>query len=117
MATYQVRVAAATAVLGADLFTGQIWARTPQDRTLNEFGMVGSAVIGDSEVDLMIGEIRIGNFFNSTTGVIGPRLDDMIKLGNLFIPGGALLRCIVRDAATTNPLAGAIVLMDMMRRR
>lgn len=116
MATYQIRPTAATAALRADLFSGEVWSRTPQPRTLNEFGMVGSAVIGDTEVDLLIGEIRVGNFFNSTTGVIGPRYDDMIRLGNLMVPAGALLRCIVRDAATTNPLGIAIVLMDWVRR-
>lgn len=116
MAVYQGRIAAAVALVGADLFTGEVWARSPRNRTLKSFGMVGSAAIGDAEVDLMIDEVRMGNFFNSTTGVIAPRYDDMIKMGNLFVPAGALLRALVRDAATTNPLAFMIELADMLRR-
>lgn len=116
MATYQGRVAAATAIIGADLFVGEVWARTPRPRTLKAFGLVGSAAIGDSEVDIMIDEVRIANFFNSVLGVVQPRYDDMVRMGNLLIPAGALLRAIVRDAATTNPLAFMIELADMLRR-
>lgn len=116
MAVYQGRVAAATAVVGADLFLGEVWARSPRNRTLKSFGMVGSAVIGDSEIDLMIDEVRMGNFFNSTLGVIQPRYDDIVKMGNLYVPAGALLRGLVRVAATTNPLAFQIELADMLRR-
>lgn len=117
MPTYQGRIAAATAIVGADLFDGEIWARTPQARALMNFGIVGSAALGDSEVDLLIGEIRIANFFNSRTGVTSPNLDDVVPLGGLLIPGGALLRAIVRDAATTNPLAYIITFRDVPRRR
>jgi hypothetical protein len=116
MPTYQDRIPAATAIVGYDLFTGQIWSRTPQPRALLSFGMVGSAALGDTEVDLLIGEIRIGNFFNSRTGVTSPNIEDIIQLGGLGIPGGALLRGIVRDAATTNPVAFIITFADIRRR-
>jgi hypothetical protein len=116
MPTYQGRVAASTAVVGSDLFSGQIWARTPQARALDSFALVGSAVLGDAEVDIMLGELRIANFFNSRTGVTSPNIDDIIRLGGLFVPGGALLRAIVRDAAATNPLAYIIALRDVRGR-
>lgn len=115
MPTYQTRVAAATAVVGADLFVGQVWARTPQPRAMDGYALVGSAVLGDSEIDLMIGELRIGNFFNSRAGITSPNFDDVFTLGGLFIPGGALLRALVRVAATTNPLGSLINLRDVRR--
>jgi len=117
MPTYQVRVAAAVAVIGADLFTGEVWARTPRNRIFSGFACVGSAALADTEVDLMLDELRIGNFFNSRTGVTSPNKDDLMPVGNLYIPAGALLRCLVRDAATTNPVGLLIILQDMAARR
>jgi len=113
MPSYQGRVAAATAIIGFDLFTGQVWSRTPQPRAISSFGLAGSAALGDTEVDIMLGELRIGNFFNSRTGVTSPNFDDVMQLGGLFIPGGSLLRCIVRDAPATNPIAYLINLRDI----
>ncbi len=102
MPSFTVGVAAATAVLGYDMFTSEPWARSPTHRTLNEIGVAGSAVIGDSEVDLYVDEIRIGNFFN--TALLLPGFDQMIALGRLFVPAGALLRALVRDAPATSIL-------------
>jgi len=119
MPTYQGRIAAATAVIGADLFdaaAARVWTRTPQPRAVLGFALVGSAALGDAEVDLMIGELRIANFFNSRTGVTSPNLDDIVKLGGLYVPGGGLIRGIVRDGATTNPLAYLIELRDVPQR-
>jgi len=100
--SYTVGVAAATAVVGYDMFVGEPWARSPVNRTINEIGVAGSAVVGDSEVELLVDEVRIGNFFNA--GLLLPTFDQMIALGRLFIPSGALLRCLVRDAPATSLL-------------
>lgn len=119
MATYSVRVPAATAVVGYDLFTEAsaiVWARTPQGRTIRKVALVGSAALADSEIDLLIGEARIGNFFNTRAGVTTPNFDDWVMIGSLYVPPGALLRAVVRDAATTNPLHCAVELHDYRRR-
>lgn len=102
MPSFSVSVAAATAVVNADLFLNQPWARSPRNRTLNSIGVKGSAAGLDTEVEVFIDEVRIGNFFNTGTGF--PNFDDMVDMGGAFIPAGALLRCIVRDAAATNPI-------------
>lgn len=102
MPSFTVGVPAATAVLGYDLFTGESWQRTPQSRVINELGVTGSAVIGDSRVELLIDEIRIGTFYNSA--LLVPQFDSMVNIGQLFVPGGALLRCLVRDAPVTSVL-------------
>lgn len=110
MPSFSVSIAAAVAVVGADLFDAQPWARSPRNRTLDAIGVKGSAAALDAEVDLMIDETRIGNFFNTDTGF--PNFDDMIDLRGAFVPAGALLRCIVRDAPATNPLNARIDLTD-----
>jgi len=103
MPNYATATAAATAVVGFDLFAGEVWARSPVDRVLNTVGIAGSAVIGDTEVELSIDEVRVGNFLN--TALLVPQSDrDMADLGGLGIPAGAQLRCIVRDAPATSIL-------------
>jgi len=111
MPSYQVGVAAAAAVIGYDMFVGEPWSRTPQRRAINEIGVAGSAVIGDSEVELYVDEVRIGNFFNSA--LLVPQFDSMIALGRLLVPGGSLLRCLVRDAPATSILYIRVDLSDV----
>jgi len=112
MPNYFTSTPAATAVVGNDLFDGEVWARSPVDRVLNEFGIAGSAVILDTEVELSIDEVRVGNFTN--TALLAPQTDrDMTDLGGLGIPAGAQLRCIVRDAAATSVINTRIQLENI----
>jgi len=112
MPGYTVSVAAAAALIGVDLFANEVFARAPQNRAISSIGIAGSAAIGDAEVDLLVDEIRIGNYFNTRTGVAMPNFDDIKQLENLSVPGGAQVRAVVRDAATTNPLNVSITLED-----
>ena len=102
MPNFTVSVAAAVAILNADLLAGERYKRTPQNRTLEGLALTGSAAIGDSEVEIFIDEIRVGSFFNNALDF--PNNDHLIPLESLFIPGGAELQAIVIDAAATNPL-------------
>jgi len=110
MPSYTAGVAAATAVVGYDLFTGQVWARSPIDRILTGTGVAGSAVIGDTEVELFIDEVRVGQFFNNR--LLLPTQDEIQDLEDLFVPAGAQLRSIVRDAPATSILYHTVVLED-----
>ena len=103
-------VTAAVALVGADVVEGQVWARSPVDRVLTGIGMGGSAAPGDTEVEAFIDEVRVGQFFNTALGF--PNQDEIQDLEDLFVPAGAQLRAIVRDAAVTNPLNIAIVIED-----
>jgi len=111
MPNWQVSVAAAVAILDADVFTGEVWARSPQPRTLNGIACMGSAAAGDTIIEVNIDEVRVGNFFNITTGF--PTMDHLLPLEALFVPGGSQLRGIVRDAATTNPINLIVALEDV----
>ena len=111
MPNYMVSIAAAVAILDADLFDGEEWARAPQDRVLTGIGVRGSAAAGDTEFEVFIDEVRVGNFFNVSTGF--PNNDDLAPLESLGVPGGAQLRAIVRDAAATNPVNVMIAIEDI----
>jgi len=103
---------AAVAVVGADLFAGQVWARTPQDRVLNGVAYTGSAVIGDTEIEVYIDEVRVGSFFNSA--LLTPQVDrDVMPLESLGVPGGAQLRANVVDAAATSIVYCMVSLEDV----
>ena len=108
---YTAAVAAATAVVGADLFTGEVWARQPQDRVLTGIAVTGSAVIGDAEVEVHIDEVRVGNFFN--TKLLLPNNDELMPLEDLGVPGGAQLRCVVVDAPATSIIYAMAALEDV----
>lgn len=101
MPNFTSDTAAATAVVGFDLFAGEVWARTPQDRILNGVAYTGSAVIGDTEIEVFIDEVRVGSFFNSA--LLTPQIDrDIQPLEGLGVPAGAQLRANVIDAPATS---------------
>jgi len=108
---YTVAIAASVAIVGADLFEGQVWARAPQNRVVDGAALRGSAAAGDSEVELHIDEVRISSLFNNNTGF--PNNDDLLPLESLLIPAGAQLRAIVVDAAASNPLNAMVALRDV----
>ena len=110
MPSYVAAVAAATAIVGYDLFTGEVWARSPVDRILTGTGVTGSAVIGDTELELFIDEVRVGSFFNNR--LLVPTQDEVVELEDLFIPAGAELRSIVRDAPATSIIYHPVVVED-----
>lgn len=103
MGVGQNSVAAATAVLGYDLATGQIWQQSSVDRALTKFGMAGSAAALDTKVSLYVDTTYIGEFYNSATGAV---LIDQhgIPLDMNFVPAGAQIHIYVTDAPGTNPI-------------
>jgi len=102
---------AAVAIVGADLFAGQTWARSPVDRVLNGVAYTGSAVIGDTEIEVFIDEVRVGSFFNSA--LLTPQIDrDIQPLEALGVPAGAQLRAVVVDAAATSVVFALVAIED-----
>jgi len=101
MPNFTSDTAAAAAVVGFDLLAGEVWARTPNDRVLTGIAYTGSAVIGDTECEVYIDEVRVGSFFNSA--LLTPQVDrDIQPLESLGIPAGAQLRTVVIDAPATS---------------
>jgi len=111
MANFTASVTAAVAIVGADVLAGEVWARSPRNRSLSGFAYTGSAAIGDTEGELFIDEVRVGQFFNSKL-LVG-NIDDLQPLDDLFIPAGAQLRFIVNDAAATSPVFAIASIRDV----
>jgi hypothetical protein len=101
MGMSQVSIAAATAVLGYDLMTGDTGKVQGNKRILRSIACTGSAAAGDSKIDLMVDNFKVGSFFNLATGF--PTLDHRFKLNN-WVPVGSAISLIVVDAPATNPL-------------
>jgi hypothetical protein len=106
----QVSVAAATAVLGYDLTQGTLWAVQGSNRVITGIACCGSAAAGDAKFDLYVDQVKIGEFYNTTTGF--PTKDHMYNLNN-FVPAGSKISMIVTDAAGTNPLNVVIQWADV----
>lgn len=102
MGVGQTSVAAATAVVGYDLANGTNWQNQSKHRALTGFAIKGSAAAGDTKVDLLIDTVKVGEFYNISTGF--PNMDDLIPMDNLFIPAGAQVHVLVTDAPATNPI-------------
>lgn len=112
MPKYFTTTTAAVAVVGADLWTGEVWARAPYDRILRSIAVAGSAVILDFEAALSIDEVRVGNFTN--TALLAPQADrDTMDLGDLGVPAGAQLRLVVTDAAATSVINTQVELVNV----
>ncbi|HIB66035.1 MAG TPA: hypothetical protein EYO33_13215 [Phycisphaerales bacterium] len=102
MANFTASVTAAVGVVGYDVLSGEVWSRSPRNRVLSGMAYTGSAAIGDTEGEIFIDEVRVGQLFNSKL-LVG-NIDDMQPLDDLGIPAGAQLRFVINDAAASNPV-------------
>jgi hypothetical protein len=109
--------AAAAFAVGTDWLDGKLVAVSRMWRALRFFGFTGSAAEGDAEVEILIGNIRVGNFFNSATGLIPSANADLYPTGKCaLIPPGTRLQVITRTATGTNP-GGICIVTDELKTR
>jgi len=106
----QNSVAAAVAVLGYDLATAQTWKTAGQDRIINAVGLAGSAAVLDTQVDIMVGEVKIAELYNSS--LLAVQKDTDMFRGGAFVPGGTPISILVTDAPATSPINVAVDLQD-----
>lgn len=106
--------AAADYAAGSDWLDGKQVAVSRRLRALRFFGLTGSAAAGDMSVEVSVGNIRIGEFFNTNTGVPPGANDDLIPVGrSVLIPAGTRLHVVTQTASGTNPAAITIVTDEM----
>jgi len=98
----QVSVPAATAVLGYDLTQNTTWRTSSQNRTIIGAGLAGSAAALDAKVDLFVGDVKVGEMYNTSLGAV-QRNTDIFRIG-VRVPAGAPVVALVTDAPATNPL-------------
>ena len=106
----QVSVAAATAVVGYDLFKDTIWQQAPYPRILSGVGCAGSAAALDTKVSIYVGITKVGEFYNSSTGAV--LVNQHMFAMNEEVAAGDLLHAYVDDAPLTNPINMVVELLD-----
>lgn len=111
MATFEVTIAAATAVLNYDLLRDEPWTVADVPRVITGFGVTGSAAAGDSGADLKVRTNAVARKYNTVTGF---PTGDHIQPIRAYVPAGAKISCPVIDAPATNPL-NAIFLVEDLR--
>ena len=85
------------------MFADEWFQQAPRPRALTGIGVAGSAAALDSEIELLIGTVKVGNFKNTASGAV--LIDAHMKpLDLLYVPPGELLHAYVTDAPATNPL-------------
>jgi len=100
----QVSIGAAVAVVGYDLFQNTTWQVSSKPRVIKAIAGVGSTAINDCEFDFFVEDKLIGHFYNSRAGVLAPLQEDIIPLGNRFVPVGSKISAIMTVAPTANPI-------------
>jgi len=110
MSLLQVSIAAASAVLNADLIADTVGQQSRQNRNMVAVGLAGSAAALDSKVDIFVDDIKVGELFNSSTGAV--TRDDMYRMG-ASVPAGSRCHAFVTDAAASNPLNLSIDFQDL----
>jgi len=100
-------VAAATAVVGFDLFQSNSAATIAPGQRISFAGMLGSAAAGDTEVRLMAGNTHIATLFNSNTGF--PTGTDMFPVAYRHVGPTTRVYATCVSAAATNPINISVV--------
>ncbi len=95
-------VTAAVAVIPADIMLEE-FATSARPRVVSRIGVVGSAAIADTGLDLYYGSTKIGSFKNTTAGAAKVPLRDDMQIVNS--PYGCdpneRIRLVVTDNADT----------------
>jgi len=112
MPSFTATSTAAAATVGTDILANEVWARESANRAITGFAYTGSAVIGDTAVELWIGKTLVGTFFNSA--LLTPQTNrDLVPLEALVVPAGTQIRCVVTDAPATSAVFAQLTLQDI----
>jgi len=106
----QNSIAAATAVVGYDLFKDTMWQQSPIPRVLAGFAVAGSAAALDTKVSIYVGTVKVGEFYNNATGAV--LINQHMFAMDEPVPPGEQLHCYIDDAPTTNPINVAVELLE-----
>ena len=96
----QVHVAAATAVVGYDLFKDTIWQQAPFPRILSGVGLAGGGAALDTKISVYVGTVKVGEFYNSATGAV--LVNQHMFAMNEEVPAGDLIHAYVDDVPASD---------------
>lgn len=104
--------AAAAYAAGTDWLDGKQISVSRRPRALRFLGLTGSAAEGDMSGELFVGNVRIGQFYNTATGKIPAADSDLVPIGkSVMCPPGTRIQFITKTASGTNP-AGLTLVVD-----
>ena len=102
---FQTREAAATALVGVDLFRNEALSQSARRRVIRGIAVVGGNAIAEASIRLKAGRIDLGTFFNTTAGAIMPIMpDDVQTMVAIRVAPGDRLSAIVVTAPTVSPI-------------
>ena len=102
--------AAATLIVGTDALRNERNQVSSQARVMRGIAIVGANTINEASVDVYIEDFYVGNFRNTTTGVVGVDMTSDVKpVGPHYVPPGSKISAIIRVAPTISPLLITIV--------
>jgi hypothetical protein len=100
-------VAAATAVVGFDLFSSNSASTISPGQRITWAATLGSAAAGDTEIRLMAGNTMVGTLFNSNTGY--PTGTDLFPVSYRHVGPTTRIYATVVNAPATNPINISVV--------
>ncbi len=100
-------VAAASAVVGYDLFSNSSAATIAPGQRISFAAVLGSNAAGDSEVRLMAGNTHVATLFNSNTGF--PTGTDLFPVAYRHVGPTTRIYATMVSAASTNPINISVV--------
>lgn len=112
MAVYTARETSAGQAVGVNISSGARWQVAGNYRVLRRLALTGSAAAGDAAIDLFIGNLYVGTYYNTSTGTAPVEAKDYIKVDYVVEPGEPI-NCIISDAGATNVLQVAVEMEDM----
>jgi len=98
------RVAVADATVGTDLLLNSVWRKSNRPRVIRDAVIAGSASVGDTEVQLLIGAVIVASYPNTIAGS-NQKISglDFLRIGAL-VPAEEEIRLKVTDAPATNAI-------------
>lgn len=103
MGQHHVDEASAGSAVGTDLLQDHREQVRNRPRLLRAVALTGSAAAGDAEVEIYVGNVRLGAVPNNRTGTVVLDLSDW-RTFNTRIPAGEKLHAFISDAGATNAL-------------
>jgi len=103
MALTTVSVLAATAILGVDLLRNRPDVQSAgRPRVIRSLALTGSAAVGDTQVDIKVGDRVIATLYNSSLGFATADADQFKT--QYRVNAGSPISAVVTDAPATNPI-------------
>lgn len=98
---------------GSDWFDGKQCAVSRRLRAIRFIGLSGSAAVGDMEVEIFVGNMRVGNIVNARTG-LQVNSDDLMPTGrSVLCPPGTRIHAFTKTVSGTNPAQLVLVTDEM----